>query len=693
MSSSAVSPRRQYFELFLASLISLYFELLIVRWLAAEVRIFSYFKNLTMMAAFMGLGVGFAFARRSRDYRSWLMPVLWLYVPIVLIVSQQTGLRPIVVPEGTEYIWRASELPVGVSVIVFALILLLFFMLTMLVFVVLGQLTGRRMIGIPPLSAYVVNLLGSLAGIWLFSGLSYLYTSPWLWFGLGLVLVLYFWRHSLRQLAVNAVAAAALVGVLLVTQGATMWSPYYRINVFPLRMAGEPVGDPAVSGYELYANQVAHEDAVNLSDAQFARHPEYADILTVYRSLYDLPYAFKQPRQILVVGSGLGNDIAAALRHEVQQIDAVEIDPQIHQLGLQLHPEQPYAAPNVRVIIDDARSYLEKTTQTYDMIVFGILDSQTLLSGMSSVRLDNFVYTVESLQQARERLAPGGVIALTFNVERPFIKQRISQILTEVFGAPPHQLLVNRTRWNLFVAGSPLTTEAVQALCVQRGCTVEVVDNTLAVPVATDDWPYLYLERRDVPLSYWVVLLVVVLIAWGSRRVAFAAERGLDWHFFLLGAAFLLIEFKIVTELALLFGSTWIVNSIAVSAVLVMVLFANLVVARLRRVNLNLLYGLLAVTLTIGWLTPLNVLLPLGTVERLLGAVVLTGLPLFFASMIFSTSLKQASDVSRVFGSNFFGSAVGGVIEYASLALGISALYVIGAALYLVSWFVRPRGN
>ena len=689
MMTPSTSARRQYFELFLASLIGLYFELLIVRWLAAEVRIFSYFKNFTMMAAFMGLGVGFAFARRTRDYRDWFVPLL--FVPVVLIVSQQTGLRPIIVPEGTEYIWRASDLPVVASVIVFALILLLFFILTMLLFVVLGQLTGKLMLGRPPLSAYVVNLLGSLAGIWLFSGLSYLSTSPWLWFGLGLVLLLYFLRDSVRRLTVNAAAAVVIVGVLALSQGATLWSPYYRINVFPLRLAGVPVSDPVQSGYELYANQVAHEDAVNLSDAQLAAHPEYADILGVYRNLYNLPYAFKEPQKILIVGSGLGNDIAAALRHDVQQVDAVEIDPMIHQLGLQLHPERPYASPSVHVIIDDARSYLEKTTQTYDMIVFGILDSQTLLSGMSSVRLDNFVYTIESLQQARDRLAPGGLIALTFNVERPFIKQRISQILTEVFGVPPYQLLVNRTRWNLFVAGSTLSPDQVQALCVQKGCTMEAVDSGAPVPVATDDWPYLYLERRDVPISYWVVLLVVVIIAWRSWRVAFTAERGLDWHFFLLGAAFLLIEFKIITELALLFGSTWIVNSIAVSAVLVMVLLANLVVARLQRVNLNSLYILLVITLVLGWLTPLRILLPLGGLERLLGAVLLTGLPLFFASMIFSASLKRAPDVTRVFGSNFFGSAVGGVLEYASLALGISALYVIGAVLYIVSWIVRPR--
>jgi hypothetical protein len=103
----------------------------------------------------------------------------------------------------------------------------------------------------------------------------------------------------------------------------------------------------------------------------------------------------------------MGNDVAAALRAGVERVDAVEIDPAILELGAALHPERPYNSPRVRLIADDARSVFAKSPDQYDMVVFGLLDSHTLLSSMSSLRLDSYVYTVESLRQARGLLAPG----------------------------------------------------------------------------------------------------------------------------------------------------------------------------------------------------------------------------------------------------------------------------------------------
>jgi hypothetical protein len=688
---TSVLRRRQFIELFVASLVGLYFEMLIVRWLAAEVRLFSYFKNLTLMAAFMGLGLGFALVKRHTDYRGLFIPFLLLYVPIVLIVSRLTGFRAIVLPESSEYVWRAAALPQVVSTSVFALTLVLFFLLTMFLFLPLGQLTGRLMMGLPPLTAYLVNILGSLVGIWVFTGVSYLRLPPWIWFILGLSIMMWFMRQSRLMFAASSIFSSVIVGVLAISQGETLWSPYYRIDIMPMVIEGKAVANPEQTGYDLYVNQIGHMFAANLSPQHVASHPEYAEALHIFSTLYDLPYAFIQPEKVLIVGAGMGNDVAAALRHGVLQIDAVEIDPVIYQLGTRLHPERPYASPNVNIIIDDARSYLEKTDQRYDLIVFGILDSQTLLSGMSSVRLDNFVYTVESLRQARTHLNPNGIVALTFDVERWWIEQRLGETLLEVFGRAPIQLSVAGTAWTIYISGYDADPAHLAALCKKRGCIVRSPQWTEPIPLATDDWPYLYLEQRSIPMIYWVTLLVVLVIAWVSTRKAFPDARRIDWHFFLLGGAFLLIEFRIVTELALLFGSTWIVNTIAVSAVLVMVLLANLMVGKLWQANVNLLYVLLLLSLLVGFLTPLKLLLPYGVLVRMVVSCLLMGLPLFFSSAIFATSLKRTQDTAGVFSSNFLGSAVGGVLEYGSLAFGISSLYLFGAALYVSSWLARSH--
>ncbi|MEK6221277.1 MAG: hypothetical protein N2D54_03430 [Chloroflexota bacterium] len=339
--------------------------------------------------------------------------------------------------------------------------------------------------------------------------------------------------------------------------------------------------------------------------------------------------------------------------------------------------------------IDDARAYFEKTDEKYDLIVFGILDSQTLLSGMSSVRLDNFIYTLESFEQAHALLNDDGMISVTFFAQRLWIKQRLSNILETVFNEPPVEVVIDETDWVMFLSGSGTDRDKVSAACENMACTV--VEEQIIVkdiPPATDDWPYLYLQDRGIPLQYWIVLVIVVITAWGGTQRAFPDARGVNWHYFFLGGAFLLIEFKSITELALLFGSTWIVNAIAVTAVLLMVMLANILVARLDRVNVKVLYGLLGAALLVGFWVPLNVLLPFGGVARVLGALFLVGLPLFFSSMIFSISLKDEKDVTLAFASNFFGSAVGGVLEYTSLVFGIRSLYVVGMLLYLASWRV-----
>jgi hypothetical protein len=681
----------RYVDLFVASFVGLYFEMLLVRWLAAEVRLFSYFKNLTMMAAFMGLAVGFALAKRDKDYLRWFAPLLLFYVPLVLILSYLTGYKGLVMPGGGEFVWKTATLPSIISTPVFVLIVILFFVYTMLLLLPLGQLTGRLMMGLPSLPAYMVNILGSLAGIWAFAGVSYARWSPWAWFALGFVVLLWFLYRSRRALILGVASTIVGVAVLVFTQGETVWSPYYRLDLSPLWTDAQGASVPKESGYNLYANQIGHMAAVNLSSEYLMSHPEYAEAFHPYLVIYDLPYMLRPAKKVLVVGSGMGNDVAAARRHGAQRVDAVEIDPLIYDLGLRLHPEQPYSAPEVNVIVDDARSYLAKTDERYDLIVFGILDSQTMLSGMSSVRLDNFVYTVEGLKQAKEHLNEGGMIELTFLVERWWIKQRLAQVLTQVFGQPPIQLGIADTAWTTYVSGYDVEVGELAALCEDIGCAVEPPLTFDPVPLATDDWPYLYLERRSIPTPYWVVLLVVVAIAWVSARRFFPEARRVDWHFFFLGGAFMLIEFKSITELALLFGSTWIVNAIAVSAVLGTVLLANLMVSRVRRVNVKMLYILLFVFLILGFVLPLELLLPHGSVVRLVVSSFLMGVPLFFASAIFANSLKRSQDVTVAFSSNFLGSAVGGMLEYSSLVFGIGGLYVFGAALYVFAWLAGRR--
>ena len=116
-------------------------------------------------------------------------------------------------------------------------------------------------------------------------------------------------------------------------------------------------------------------------------------------SQYDLPYLLHPAAtSALIVGAGTGNDAAGALRHGVETITAVEIDPAIIALGRRYHPEHPYDSERTKVVNDDARSFFATTGDRYEVISFGLLDSHTTTS-MTNARLDHYVYTKESLQR------------------------------------------------------------------------------------------------------------------------------------------------------------------------------------------------------------------------------------------------------------------------------------------------------
>jgi hypothetical protein len=120
---------------------------------------------------------------------------------------------------------------------------------------------------------------------------------------------------------------------------------------------------------------------------------------------------------------------------------------------------------------------------------------------------------------------------------------------------------------------------------------------------ATDDWPFLYLRKPMIPtlnlrgmlIMGGLALLLIFLFLPRLRKGNAAGEiparaqgpgSALNVQLFFLGAGFMLVETKAVVTMALLFGSTWIVNSVVFFAVLVMILFANLWTQRVRPARL-----------------------------------------------------------------------------------------------------------
>ena len=218
----------------------------------------------------------------------------------------------------------------------------------------------------------------------------------------------------------------------------------------------------------------------------------------------------------------------------------------------------------------------------------------------------------------------------------------------------------------------------------------QFVDSRSNVPVAaatpsTDDWPYLYQQNRGVPAVVWVLSLGLTLVCWLTFRSLKASREGIQWHFFFLGAAFMLLEVQVVSKAALLFGTTWLVNSIVISSMLAFILLSNLVVSRFPDFPRELAYLGLFATLALSYVLSARSLFFESMVVRGLAATALYCSPVFFAGLIFIASFREAGFRAEAFGSNLLGSLVGGLLESLSYLVGIKALVLVAAALYFAS--------
>jgi len=267
----------------------------------------------------------------------------------------------------------------------------------------------------------------------------------------------------------------------------------------------------------------------------------------------------------------MGRDAAMALRQGALEVDVVEIEVRFVKWGEALHPARPYSdTARVRVHVDDARRFLKAAPSgRYDLVVFCYLDSHGLTSNFTNTNLDSYVYTKESLAEARRVLADGGVCAIGFSSPRGFIYARLQRLMAEVFGTPPV-----RVNEDLFLAAvgdlGPFKARVIERLRPN----IRPLEPGSPEPT-TDDWPFFYLESPSVPMVFRAVLIAIALLSAVGVRVGIGRKNKIDLHFLLLGAAFMLVETWAISRASLVYGATWYVSSAVIASLLLTVLLAN----------------------------------------------------------------------------------------------------------------------
>ena len=405
--------------------LSLFLELAMIRWQAAVFPFFAFYKNLSLLSCFAGLGLGYSLGKRHRSYLFLTLPLLcWQFLFMTCMrygMTQDQSMSLYVLPFREQLnmgLPRVAHFYYGLQTYY---VLAVVFLLTALAFVPIGQLCGSVLEHRNKRAGYGFNLLGSLAGVLLMFLVSAFWTPPTKWFLIAFACLLCFYARRQSSLIVGA--GFAVIALVIIEWPAApsfqrIYSPYQLLEV----------GHDQRGLIEVRAAGHYYQRVHDFSHG--AENPALQKI----KDYYELPYQIvKQPKDVAIVGAGTGNDVAAALRGGAEHVDAIEIDSAILMLGKDAHPEHPYSNLRVRAVVNDARSFLRTTDQRYDMIVFGLLDSHTLLSQASSVRLDSFVYTVQAMREARARLKPNGMISLAFSVMNDQLGRKIYLMLQEAF--------------------------------------------------------------------------------------------------------------------------------------------------------------------------------------------------------------------------------------------------------------------
>lgn len=628
-----------------------------------------------------------------------------------------------------------------------------FFTLIALAMVGPGQELGRALQRVPSrIQAYTLNILGSIVGIVLFAAFSWLQLGPFWWFLPIVVMIGWFLSRLPGQDSVRrAWPRWVTLGLILFLASRTSgredgetvfiehwWSPYYRID---LLLSKETDRDKPIE-HTIVVNQIGHQHM------QSRRHGQFVYALP---HLLNRDTGGKRFRDILIIGAGSGNDVSRALQwgDPEARIDAVEIDPKIQELGIKHHPDEPYSNVRVNKVVQDGRNFLRSTDRKYDLIVLALVDSLVLHSGYSNLRLENYLFTQQAFQDVRSRLKDDGLFVMYNYFRRAWLVARLKQQLDNVFGqdnsicmplplresidpdedkederqkslggytfflagntAPIRQLLARGGEyWLPFDRPTgpddpggfdtkPTDREKKDAEKWQRLGLCEVKPPKEPLRTATDDWPFLYNRNMTIPLrptlsgvAVMGALAIILLIAF--MRMGQTSSQG--WSFdacmFFLGAGFMLIETKAVVNMALLFGSTWMVNTVVFFAVLVMILLANLFVLWFKPQVTWPYYLGLGVSLALNLLISLEAFLGMNPAVQVMLSCLLVFAPILFAGVIFAVIFSRSAEPDQAFGANIAGAMMGGLAENTSVIFTFQGLIVVAAVFYALS-LVRWR--
>src|SRR5437773_4894222 len=200
-----------------------------------------------------------------------------------------------------------------------------------------------------------------------------------------------------------------------ITHLATRWDPHARVDV--IHYDGLPTG-------QMYRNLIDPAFAASRPDAHFMLLDQSAatqildgsgDMSVLRSSIIAAPYELLTQPHVLIIGPGGGIDIQNALLHGAARVDAVEVNRGVS--GLMRGPLADYSggiytAPRVNVVEDEARSYIRRSSDRYDLILMTVVDSYAALASGAYALSESYLYTAEAFDDYLTHISDNGALAV-----------------------------------------------------------------------------------------------------------------------------------------------------------------------------------------------------------------------------------------------------------------------------------------
>lgn len=707
-------------EIAVWSFIAIFFEITCIRWLSCDVRALVFEQSLPLIACLTGLGSGLA---NKDDRPIKFFPITLLLFALSIKLAEFFGLADQRSASESGFEWQILSSGNEGSFIFVLLQFIGIILLLMLPFIVsfcIGSRLGALLSMEKPLKGYSLNAIASLFGCLAAYAVAFLAPDPI--FSMAVVaagsiyiligkqtkwktklfcfipvLFIFPLMHFLRVDYPKVAFPPNLINHGSSTQ--TIWSSYQRIDLDKLYDGPPPPAPSKEIGMVVRLNKVVDQVFFDPSLEVDQLPADLTKICADRRRLDSMGFQFGPAEEVLILGSGLGQEITGAIKNGAKKIDLVEIDPALTRICKQVNASAPKEI-TINYICDDARHFLETSKRNYDLVLMSNLYAQSSNWGAAKLRQDAFCYTKEAFKTALSRLKDNGNLVIAYPVVYPWIGERIFRTLEFAAGRSP-QVFQQSYRMasqipTLFVLPSQAAEQGNSVLTAPKNWSQILVHPKSTTPILSDDWPYLYLLQSVFDLPFRTTVLLFLLAAFiGARKLVFDQSNKSHLASFSLGAAFTIIELQSIHQFAHYFGNTWLTTSFVIAGAIFTVLLANCFVikgADFVQSNSKALYLAIALFLIS------NSLWSQTDLTRVFGssapfiALSLQFFPAFLGSTLFSARLKENNNLSAALAASTFGSLLAAVLQFLKLSFGIKSLSLIALVFYFAA-FLTSRSQ